>query len=127
MNEETILLAVLEKRTPAERRAYLDEVCASNPSLRRRIEALLISQEASEDSQRDSAADPGPTRPVSVPAADFVHAPTEVAKDMPGPDETLAQEQGHDDDNTLSFLGPATMPGALGRLGHYEVLEVLGR
>ena len=127
MNEETILLAVLGKRTPAERRAYLDEVCASNPSLRRRIEALLISQEGREDSQQDPAADPGPTRPVPVPAADFVHAATEVAKDMAGPDETLAQDQGQEEDNTLSFLEPATMPGSLGRLGHYEVLEVLGR
>src|SRR5262249_596679 len=28
---------------------------------------------------------------------------------------------------TLDFLQPTTRPGALGRLGHYEVLEVLGR
>src|SRR5262249_50753542 len=31
------------------------------------------------------------------------------------------------DDLSLDFLGPATQPGQLGRLGHYEVLEVIGR
>ena len=28
---------------------------------------------------------------------------------------------------TLDFLAPSQRPGALGRLGHYEVLEVVGR
>src|SRR5262245_58969633 len=28
---------------------------------------------------------------------------------------------------SLSFLQPATQPGSLGRLGHFEVLEVLGK
>jgi serine/threonine protein kinase len=32
-----------------------------------------------------------------------------------------------DDRAGLEFLGPATKPGSLGRLGHYEVLNVLGR
>jgi serine/threonine protein kinase len=35
--------------------------------------------------------------------------------------EQLAAEE------SLSFLGPPTEPGSLGRLGHYEVLEVVGR
>ena len=30
-------------------------------------------------------------------------------------------------DNSLSFLQPGTQPGSLGRLGHYEVLELLGQ
>ena len=30
-------------------------------------------------------------------------------------------------EQTLSFLEPSTKPGSLGRLAHYEVLEVLGR
>src|SRR5207237_3277122 len=34
----------------------------------------------------------------------------------PGPQETA-----------LNFLQPAGRPGSLGRLGHYEVLEILGR
>src|SRR6185369_1767675 len=30
-------------------------------------------------------------------------------------------------DPDLSFLAPSQRPGSLGRIGHYEVLEVLGR
>src|SRR5215468_9358637 len=30
-------------------------------------------------------------------------------------------------DKSLSFLQPGTQPGSLGRLGHFEVLEVLGK
>jgi eukaryotic-like serine/threonine-protein kinase len=44
---------------------------------------------------------------------------------------TLAEPPGRDgdeeDDLDLSFLGPATRPDALGRLGDYDVLAVLGR
>jgi hypothetical protein len=36
----------------------------------------------------------------------------------------LAEE---DDPSGLDFLGPSAKPGSLGRLGHYEVLEVIGR
>jgi hypothetical protein len=48
------------------------------------------------------------------------------------PDRLLDQPAaGHlteeDDPAALDFLEPSAKPGALGRLGHYEVLEVLGR
>jgi hypothetical protein len=38
---EVIFFAALEQATPAERVAYLDEVCAGNEPMRRRVEALL--------------------------------------------------------------------------------------
>jgi serine/threonine protein kinase len=38
---EDVFLAALEKATPAERAAYLDEACAGDPELRRRVERLL--------------------------------------------------------------------------------------
>ena len=40
--------------------------------------------------------------------------------------ETLDQERGDDMESALSFLQPSEKPGSLGRLAHYEVLEVLG-
>lgn len=49
------------------------------------------------------------------------------------PDGSFNETETHDARNprrpetNLTFLGPATRPGSLGRLGHYEVLEVLGR
>src|SRR5262245_57688055 len=41
MTEETIFAAALDKRTPAERSAYLDEACAADAALRQRVEALI--------------------------------------------------------------------------------------
>src|SRR5438093_12813889 len=45
MNEqspaEIVFFTALEKATPADRAAYLDEACAGDGALRRRVEALL--------------------------------------------------------------------------------------
>jgi serine/threonine protein kinase len=41
MNEESIFAAALQKRTPAEREAYLDEACGTDVSLLLRVKALL--------------------------------------------------------------------------------------
>ena len=38
---KAIFMAALERTTPADRAAYLDEACAGNMALRRRVEALL--------------------------------------------------------------------------------------
>src|SRR5262249_59161515 len=77
-----------------ERNAYLDEACAQDASLRRRVEALLQAHERTD-------------RLLDQRAAGH-----------------LAEE---DDPSGLNFLEPSAKPGSLGRLGHYEVLEVLGR
>ena len=37
------------------------------------------------------------------------------------------QALGDSDGDTLAFLAPSRQPGALGRLDHYEVLEVVGK
>jgi hypothetical protein len=39
--QQEIFLAALEKRSPAERAAYLDAACAGNEPLRKRVEELL--------------------------------------------------------------------------------------
>jgi tRNA A-37 threonylcarbamoyl transferase component Bud32 len=46
MTEESIFEAALEKQTAAERAACLDEACAGDAALRRRVEALLAAHEA---------------------------------------------------------------------------------
>jgi hypothetical protein len=38
---EQVFFAALEKGSPAEQAAYLDEACAGNPALRARVEKLL--------------------------------------------------------------------------------------
>ena len=41
MTEESLFAAALEKPAGAERRAFLDEACAGDARLRRRLEQLL--------------------------------------------------------------------------------------
>src|SRR5262245_50122459 len=41
---EAIFFAALEKGSPQERTAYLNEACASDPDLRRRVEKMLAAQ-----------------------------------------------------------------------------------
>jgi serine/threonine protein kinase/tetratricopeptide (TPR) repeat protein len=45
MSEESIFAAALEKRTASERRAFLEEACAGDAALRRRVEQLLAAHD----------------------------------------------------------------------------------
>src|SRR5260370_25305729 len=107
MTEETIFEAALGKVAPAERSEYLDKACGGDAALRRRVEALLARH---------------------ARIGSFLERP--AVEQMAGAraaDATSAETSGDAEQTTLSFLQPPTRPGSLGRLGHYEVLEVLGR
>ena len=103
-----LFLALLEKSGP-ERTAYLDSACASDAELRRRLETMLRTHETSGELLRD---------PASL-LADGV-AGNDATSDF----SPAIEAPGSAD---LSFLEPPTTPGDLGRLGHYEVREVIGR
>jgi len=45
MNERSIFLYALDKPTPAERAAYLDQACGNDKELRKRVDALLVEHE----------------------------------------------------------------------------------
>jgi WD40 repeat protein/tRNA A-37 threonylcarbamoyl transferase component Bud32 len=49
------------------------------------------------------------------------HAVEDAFLDVPAPEQMMGGDQ------ALMFLAPPREPGALGRLNHYEVLEVVGR
>src|SRR5262245_40441950 len=89
--------------TLGERAAYLDRACAGDPERRRQVEELLEARAA---------------------AGSFLETPM-VARD--GMDDTRTGPSAPDDEVTLDFLAPSSKPGSLGRLGHYEVQEVIGR
>src|SRR5262249_18442099 len=86
------------------------EACAGDVALRRRIERLL-------------AAHPE--------AVEFLERPVVTPDDraeplLPGGGDSSPEER-PEDDVPLDFLAPSPTPDALGRLGHYEVREVVGR
>ncbi len=69
--DETLFEAALKCRTPAERAACLDQACAGNPELRRKIEMLLEAHER-------SGAFLEPTFPANRPTIKLDLAPEET-------------------------------------------------
>jgi serine/threonine protein kinase len=97
MSERTIFLAALDK-DPAERAACLDEACAGDAELKRRVEILLRH-----------------------------HTEAHGFLDVPAPEQLAAAASRQEDAIAiLSFLAPSSEPGSLGLLDHYEILEVIG-
>ena len=101
---ETLFFTALEKATPAERAEYLDSACCGDAGLRRRVEKLLK------------------THPQ---VGDFLSTPA-VEQVATAPDHN-ASAPGREADGGVGFLQPSTRPDSLGRLGWYEVFQVLGR
>src|SRR4051812_11441526 len=93
---------------PVARSTYLDGACGGDNGLRMRVEALLRAHD-----QPDSLLD-------------------HPAVAAPGPASQTTVANGHEgdaathDEVPLGFLAPATRPDSRGRIGHYEVLQVLG-
>lgn len=98
MTEQQIFEQTLDM-SPDERAAFLDIACAGDAMLRRRLEALLQSHAESQGF-------------LDVPAVE------QLAVSSCAPANAAAD---------LSFLAPSSEAGSLGRLDHYEVLEVVGR
>src|SRR5262249_34832461 len=112
-----LFLAVLDM-APAERAAYLDQACGGEAALRGRIEGMLESHAQSGGlltrTPREMLRDSGVTEADATAA--FGERPDQAAT-------SLGAGEGGD----LSYLTPSATPGHLGRLGHYEVKQVLGK
>src|SRR5437763_11310552 len=111
MTEETVFTAALEKRTPAERAAFLDEAWSGDWALRERVEALLRS-----DAQAGTF--------LQTPAVR--RAAEELGGRACGAATQAEPPRGEEDGNSLDFLAPSPKSGSLGRLGHFEVLGIIG-
>ena len=121
---ESIFFAALEKTDPVERAACLDEACRGDDELRRRVERLLEAHPQVGNFLE---------QPVADKLADEGLAPGE------GTEEAGAQPVQNKLDETrtegsssgaaaevLDFLAPSQKPDSLGRVGHYEILQVVG-
>ncbi|HTU90113.1 MAG TPA: SUMF1/EgtB/PvdO family nonheme iron enzyme, partial [Gemmataceae bacterium] len=115
-----IFLEAAELSDAAARAAYLDQACGADAGVRERVEALLRSH----DPEGSFLGTPAAVVPDPDHAAtcDVAPAPDHVAATA-----TTDGRAGASDDEPLTFLAPPTRPDALGRIGHYEVLQVLGK
>ena len=102
---ESLFIQAAEFAAPAQRHAFLDEWCGDDVELRRRVEALLRAHDDAGSFLDGPPEDVLPT--IAVDGRDTV-------------DESLGTV-------SLEFLAPCETPDRLGKLGQYEVIEVLGR
>ena len=116
-----IFLQAVDLTDAAARAVYLDRVCGGDTGLRARVETLLRSHDPEGSFLGTPAAivpdpDPNVTRALTG-------SPDPGAED----EQTTDGENDNDAEESLAFLSPPTRPDSLGRLGHYEVLQVLGK
>src|SRR6516225_8320532 len=62
MSEESLFLAALDRTDAADRQALLDQACAGDAELRRRVELLLAAYAAGHDKLEPAAHDPATTQ-----------------------------------------------------------------
>jgi eukaryotic-like serine/threonine-protein kinase len=113
MTEETIFAAAMELQ-PSERAAYLAQACGQNSAMRKRLEDLLSADDRAEAFMARPA--------VAVP--EMGESNTEIFQEDSTPNEAKIKEAAEVE---LGFLSPRQIPDSLGRLGHYEVLQILGK
>jgi serine/threonine protein kinase len=128
---QAVLTAALQARDPLQQATILDRECALDIELRQTVEGLL-------KTARKPAATADP-EPASLEGAQTVLASTmalDPSADLTSPSmstTSLDQRTGaegpkeEDEPFSLAFLQPSTRPGSLGRLGHNEILEILGK
>jgi serine/threonine protein kinase len=117
VTEETIFAAALDKTDPAERAAFLEHACSEDADLRRRVEGLIAAHEKAGSFLGRPAVAPD-TDHATTRAFDGGGSPTARGEGAADPDAG---------DTDLSFLAAAGRPDSIGRLGHYEILQVLGK
>lgn len=127
ISEKKVFLAALEMADLAARDSFLDAACAGDPALRQRIAALLEAHD-----QADSILDQVPTQShlAVTPPGEYASDDADCHASTPGvqpQSQATLGDTAAGSDVDLSFLAPSTEAGSLGRLDHYEVLDVAGR
>ena len=122
MTEEQVFLAALELPSQADRNVYLEKACAGDAELRRQVDELLAAHFKSgefldEPIGQQMAA--GSSTPIDENTVDL---PVKLGGDAVADDKKADEEP-----DDLHFLQPSSRPDSLGRIGHYEVLQVLGK
>jgi hypothetical protein len=107
-----IFLEAAEERDKTARAAYLDRACVGDAALRDRVEALLYSHDRAGSFLGSPAVKPP--------------APNVETQEL-GVDRSATPDDSAMSADLLQFLSPSTRADSLGRLGHYEILQVLGR
>ena len=118
MTEREIFNKALAIEAGAGRREYLATVCPGDDALRRRVEILLHAHEAALLFLEE---------PIWPGVAEATTRAEVAGDSVAGASDRTERDDDDDEEESLDFLQPPTRTGSLGRLSHYEVLEILGR
>jgi hypothetical protein len=129
---QAVFMAALQASDPVQEAAILERECASQPEMRQSVDALLKAYRTPAAKLHPAAAAPvdvAETVLASTGAFDIESAPTDSSVSITALDHGAGPEGRKEEDEPLSlaFLQLSNRPGSLGRLGHNEVLEVLGK
>jgi serine/threonine protein kinase/tetratricopeptide (TPR) repeat protein len=109
---------LLEGNLPEEEKTNLDQHLEACELCQQTVDGLVADQASWSDMARHLSD--------ARPEIESAQNRTQCAhRDPRAPDTALDIPEG--DGDPLSFLQPSNKPESLGRLGHYEILEVLGR
>ena len=106
MTDRELFIAALDRADRAERDAWLAEACAGDAECRRRVDVLLRAHDQ---------------------ASQFLAAPAMAQFEADSPTQTAGETSSTTDLDVRAYLTPSDKPGLLGKLDHYEVLQVVGR
>lgn len=135
MTERELFLSALEIEDQGVREAWLKAACAGEAALLARVESLLASLKLDQRflqvpllEQLGKTSDAGEIATLFMGSASTVdhaavdgNAPTGILHDPSS--EPAGRGSG---EISLDFLQPSDKPSSLGRLGHYEIQEILG-
>ena len=136
MKERELFLAALDIEDHAARQAHLHAACADDAELLARVQSLLASHEGQSQFLNTPVVEQIADVADSVASATIAYEGGSTHDDddpdattfyFHGPAPMTKQQDDAEFENTLGYLEPSTKPGSLGRLGHYEMLEVIGR
>lgn len=135
MNEQELFLSALEIDDPAERQVHLREKCADDADLLARVESLLASHDSQSRFLNTPVVDQVAGEPLhnsDATTLDRGGSARDEEFQAPSADEHDSElmTEYHDDSSAsvpLGYLETSQTPGSLGKLGHYEIQEVVGR
>lgn len=127
MNEQTIFAEAIGIESSEERMRFLDSACGENGELRQAVQRLLeLADNAGSFLEHPALQDQAalldgmnPTMAFGAGSTRDDNSSAIFGASQHQPDLNDALPLGH--------LQPATREGSLGRLGHYEILEVVGK
>ncbi|WP_417386496.1 protein kinase domain-containing protein [Gimesia sp.] len=136
MNERELFLAALAIEDPEAREEYLEAASVDHPELCTRVKALLAAHEkesqflntpVARQISPPSKKRPAPTTVHAEDSSDAQHA-EDGSDPLDDAIKTIIQDELTATDPILpGYLEPSTRPDSLGRLGHYEILELIGK